>query len=87
MYWDHMSGWGWAMMVVWSLLWVGFLGVIAWVAVQWARGKSPGSTSGQPPASKTAQELLDERLARGDVDPDEYQRRRDALEQHRRIGA
>jgi uncharacterized membrane protein len=37
--------------------------------------------SGQPEA-KTARGLLDERLARGDIDLDEYQLRRQALEQH-----
>jgi len=34
----------------------------------------------------TARELLDERLARGDIDLDEYQRRRQALEQHTPTG-
>jgi hypothetical protein len=37
MYWDHMNGWGWLMMIVWSLIWIGLLGVIAWLAVQWTR--------------------------------------------------
>lgn len=72
-------------MVVWSLVWIGFLAVVAWVAVQWARGGSPGSASEQS-STMTARELLDERLARGDIDLDEYQRRRRALEQHTPTG-
>jgi putative membrane protein len=80
MYWDHMNGWGWTMMVLWSLIWIGFLGVVAWVAVQWARGGPATSAGGRPPTGKTARELLDERLARGEIDLDEYQRRREALE-------
>ena len=78
-YGNHMHGWGSTMMVVWSLVWIGFLAVVAWIAIQWARGGSPGSASEQQGA-KTARELLDERLARGDIDLDEYQRRRQALE-------
>lgn len=74
---DHMNGWGWAMMLVWSLVLIGFLGVAAWVTVHWTRG---GMQAAQPPA-RTARELLDERFARGEIDLDEYQRRRAALEQ------
>jgi putative membrane protein len=85
MYWDHMNGWGWTMMVVWSLVWIGFLGVVAWVAVRWARSGPPGSASEQR-STMTAREVLDERLARGDIDLDEYQRRRQALEQHTPTG-
>jgi putative membrane protein len=78
-----MNGWGWTMMVLWSLIWIGFLGVLAWAAVQWVRG---GSQISDEPASpiktmnKTAREVLDERLAAGEVDVDEYQKRRAALE-------
>lgn len=84
MYWDHMNGWGWTMMVLWSLIWIGFLGVLAWAAVQWIRGG--GAQTSNEPASptktinKTAREVLDERLAAGEVDVDEYQNRRAALE-------
>ncbi|HYX84627.1 MAG TPA: SHOCT domain-containing protein [Gaiellales bacterium] len=78
MYWDHMNGWGWTMMTVWSLVWVGFLGVIVWATVHWVRTGSADaaveSRSGRSPA-----ELLDERLARGEIDVDEYERRRAAL--------
>jgi hypothetical protein len=34
----------------------------------------------QPPSSKSARELLDERPASGEIDTDEYQQRRRALE-------
>ena len=85
MYWDHMNGWGWTMMVVWSIVWVGFVAVAAWVAVTWARGGSRGSAPPQPP--RTARELLDERLARGDIDPDDYNRRRATLDAHTPAGA
>jgi putative membrane protein len=85
MYWDHMSGWGWTMMVVWSAVWIGFLLVVVWAIAQWARRSAQDR---QPPQQRaqTARELLDERLATGEIDPDEYQRRREALEQRTPVG-
>ena len=79
MYWDHMTGWGWLMMVLWSLLWIGLLGVLFWAVVQWARGGSASAPSRHPPAG--AREILDERLARGEISVDEYHRLRGALDQ------
>jgi putative membrane protein len=81
-----MNGWGWTMMIVWSIVWLGFLGVAAWVAVRWARGGHQSPQSVQPPPPRTARELLDERLARGQIDPDENRLRREALE-HPQAGA
>jgi putative membrane protein len=85
MYWDHMSGWGWMMMVFWSPIWIGFLGLIAWLAVRWTQTGSRGTSPSQPSA-KTARKLLDERLARGEIDLDEYERRSDALDRHSPVG-
>jgi putative membrane protein len=85
MYWDHMSGWGWLMMIVWSLISLGFLGLIAWLAVQWTRTSSQGISPSEPSA-KTARELLDERLARGEIDLDEYERRSEALDGYTHVG-
>ena len=69
------------MMAVWSLVWIGLLGVGIWAVIQWVRG---GSASPDKPAPhrKTAHELLDDRLARGDIDVTEYQARREALERN-----
>jgi uncharacterized membrane protein len=86
MYGDHMTNWGWTLMVVWSIVGIGFVGIAAWVALTWARGDSRGSAPTQQPA-KTARELLDERLATGAIDPDDYNRRRATLEQHTPAGA
>jgi putative membrane protein len=84
MYWDHMNGWGW-MMIFWSLIWIGVLGLIAWFAIQWGRNSAQGSPPSQP-STKTARELLDERLACGEIDLDEYKRRLDALDRHTPVG-
>ena len=77
MYWDHMTGWGWAMMALFWTLGVALLAGLVWAATRRADG--PGSG-----AQPTARDLLDERLARGEIDADEYRRRRDALEPARR---
>jgi putative membrane protein len=82
MYWDHVNGWGWTMMVLWSLMWVGFLGVIAWGAVEWITGGRRSSRTAAP--AKTARDVLDERLALGEIDVDQYHERRAALEQRSR---
>lgn len=79
-----MTTWGWVMMIAWSLVWVGLFATVAWVAVTWVRAGSTGS-AGQS-HTKTAHELLDERLAKGEIDVEEYQRTRAALEHHPDVG-
>ena len=69
-----MSGWGASMMVLWTVIWLGALGLLAWAIVQWTRRTPDGGTS------KSARELLDERLATGEIDIDEYRRRRAAMD-------
>ena len=78
MYWDHMTGWGWTMMVLWTMLLVLLAAGIIWALL--AAGHPASTHETQPPSSKSARELLDERLAKGEIDTDEYQQRRRALE-------
>ncbi len=80
----------WQMMPEWGLGWGGggmFLGplfMVAWLAmlvalvvllVRWLGGGSPGTGS----APRTAREILDERYAKGEIDHDEYEKRRKTL--------
>jgi putative membrane protein len=81
MYWDHMNSSGWQMMVFWLLIWIVFLGMIAWSVVQWTRNNSQASAPSRPP-SKSARELLNDRLARGEIDLDEYEQRLKALDRN-----
>jgi putative membrane protein len=75
--WDHMqwgdvSGWGWAGWLVPSLTMLLFFGGLAAVIILLARR----------PADRTedaADRILAERFARGDIDEDEFQRRRRVL--------
>ena len=86
MYWDHMNGWGGSMMILWTIVWVALLGLAVWAVAQWGRG---GRTTDDRPLSppQTARDILDERLARGEIDVDEYQRLRDALERRAPAGS
>ena len=66
-------GWSWAMMFVGMVMMLGFWALVAWVIVTVLR------RSEAPRSSRDAQQILDERFARGEVDLDEYRRRSDAL--------
>lgn len=61
------------MMFVGMLMMIGFWALVAWVIVTALR------RSETPRSSRDAQQILDERFARGEVDVDEYRRRSDAL--------
>ncbi|MEU3492050.1 SHOCT domain-containing protein [Kitasatospora cineracea] len=78
MYWnDHgMNGWGVGLMVLTVLLLLGLLAVVAVVAL-----RALGHPVGPRPAPRRPEpeQLLAERLARGEIDPDEYRRRLEAL--------
>lgn len=72
---------GWMMgapMILWSLLLVGL--VVAGVWLLWraisGRSERPSVRSGS-----TARAILEERFARGEIDQDEFEQRRRALEE------
>jgi putative membrane protein len=69
-------GWMW----VWPVLIVVGLVILGYVAVRltqsWQLSGPSGSGSG---ADSAARRILDERYARGEIDEEEYRRRRDVL--------
>jgi putative membrane protein len=72
MHWDDAEWWGWlpmwlSMIAIWGLL--------IWGIIRLAGDRWPGR-SHRPAALRT----LDERLARGEIDVEEYRRRRALLE-------
>jgi putative membrane protein len=77
-YGNGMGGWGYGLMVGANLLLWGLLaaGVVALLR------RSAGSAQPRP----TPEELLAERFARGDIDEEEYRRRRDVLRERSRAG-
>jgi len=72
---DHMGGWGWGMMLSWMILGTVLLGVIVWAVAAGARSEGGGSR-------RNADELLAERYARGEIDTEEFERRRQVLRGH-----
>ena len=68
---DHMGrGWWWVMGIGWLV----FLGLIVVLAVLLVRHYRPAVS-----ARSSAQDTLDDRFARGEIDEDDYRRRRDTL--------
>ena len=62
-----MMGWMW----IWSLAVLAVLAGLLWLAVRWTGPQRSGPTA--------ARRILDERYARGEIDEDEYRRRRAGL--------
>jgi putative membrane protein len=73
--WGDMGLWGWTMMFAMSLLWlVLIVAVVRWV-VRNGGERAPAAAAPEP----SARELLDRRLAQGEIDVEEYKRRREAM--------
>ena len=77
MYGDHMSGSDWGLMVLWTLLFIMLVVGVVWAIASFMRRDEPVAGGG---SARSGREILDERLARGEIDPDEYDRLRDKLD-------
>lgn len=82
--WNDGPGWWWIPM---SLMMIAFWGGVAWVAVTLVRhntGRTPPTGPTMPPHPQApgndARQILAERLARGEIEIDDYRARLDALE-------
>jgi putative membrane protein len=67
------GGWGWMMLM--PLVWIALIGVIMWAVVTVVQR---GDRAIVPPR-ETPQEILDRRLASGEIDPDAYKQARAVL--------
>jgi len=72
------SGIGWGGWLVMVAMMVVFWGAIAWVVVTLIR-QNGTRTVAHLDRGTDAMRILDERFARGEIDEEEYQRRRDLL--------
>ena len=71
-----MWGWGMTMMFMMPLLCIGVAALIVWLVVRLMRQEPGGhGSSGQ----QTAVRILEERLARGEIDLEEFRSRRAAI--------
>ena len=74
MWWGN-AGWGWWGWLAMSLSMIAFWGLVIWGIVAVVRGLGPRSTQ----TGSSPEDILRERLARGEIDEDEYRRRLQAL--------
>ena len=74
-----MGGWMMGWMWIWPVLVVAGLLIIGYVVLRLVQSGRPTSPTGADPAYSAARRILDERFARGEIDEDEYRRRRDLL--------
>jgi putative membrane protein len=81
---DHMDGGGnggWVVMLILLVILILLVAAGVWFATGGPR-RGLGEAPMQPPRSSAA-DLLAERLARGEIDPDEYRARMAALNEHK----
>ncbi|MEU8514676.1 SHOCT domain-containing protein [Kitasatospora sp. NPDC048722] len=83
MYWNGMGGWGIgfmtvSMLIFWTLVALGVVAVLRRTSRPGRHGPA-APPSPAPPQRSTPEQLLAERLARGEIDPDEYRARLDTL--------
>ena len=67
-----MGAWGWAGMAFMSLFWIGVIALLVWGVLTVARGSGRAD-------SPSPREILDRRLARGEIDETQYERLRTTL--------
>lgn len=81
MYWNGhgMSGWGWFAMSLSSIFLILLIIAVVFLVLQTA---GRGAVGRQDPAAPSAEQLLAERFALGEIDDEEYERCLAALRRH-----
>jgi putative membrane protein len=82
-YGNHMeNGWGggWIIMLLMMLVFAVLIGVVIWFLLSGSRRPTGGSPAQR--TRSTPEQILGDRLARGEIDPDEYRIRLAALKEH-----
>jgi len=84
LYGEHMSGWGYALGIIGMVLFWAVLVLAIAAAVRYLDRKRRESF---PPPPPTAQQVLAERFARGEIDADDYRQLLDTLRRAERSAA
>jgi putative membrane protein len=69
----------WPWMIVWTLVGIAAIVALTLVIIRLERGSAP-QASWPDNGTDSARRILDERYARGEIDHDEYRKRRDTLQ-------
>jgi putative membrane protein len=79
MMWGYGFSWGGMLLMSFgSILWIALLVVLVWAAIRWLERKAPTATP--PVASPSAQEILQQRYVRGEVDTATFEQMRERLQ-------
>ena len=73
----HMMGGGWIFGPIMMVLFIALIVAVVVVVVRWLGGTGGGGAGARP---KAAQDILEERFARGEIDKDKFEDRRRALQ-------
>jgi putative membrane protein len=76
------GGWAWWQAGLMWLAMIAFLALLIWVVYALVTGitRQPDQAGRDAPEPSSAWRILDERLARGEIDADEYRRLREVLD-------
>jgi putative membrane protein len=80
--WGNTGGWGWGGWLAMAVMMIVFWVVVGWVVVTMIRRNGTQPAPVGPPLTDPQSNpagILDERFARGEIDVDEYTRRRTIL--------
>jgi putative membrane protein len=83
MMWGYGFGWGWLMMAFGMVFWIALLVVLVWAVIRWLERKTPTAmppATGTPVAGPSAQEILQQRYARGEIDTATFEQMRERLD-------
>ena len=85
MMWGYGFGWGWLMMALGTVLWIALMVVLVWVLIRWLSSSSKTSTPTptmmhMPPSGPSAEEILRQRYARGEIDTATFEQMRERLQ-------
>ncbi len=73
----HMWGGGWILGPVMMILFVALIVAVVVLIVRWLGGAGGGATQAAKP--KAALDIIEERFARGEIDKEEFEQRRQTL--------
>ena len=82
-YQDHMDGTNWVAMSVAMVFLLVVVVLVLWAITGWPRLAGHSAPQSTEAGTTSARDLLDGRMARGEIDVDEYQQRRNALDRTR----